>query len=514
MAQTFENITKEVVNRFLQNILFIDDKAYQKENKENAFDAEKISMLFAKTGKLCTVYAPISENDICSCAFLFAKSDVVVLDWYLDLDTNKDDGDEETDAEIDEPRGFYTRTLIKGIVADAKDEKLKLVIVYTGETDLKGITDDIYNDVEEYGNFKCGDCRVYSSNVAIVICAKYNGKEQFKHLEDLKSKVVKYENLPYFVMNEFSKLVNGILPNYALSAISAIREQTSKILNVYSGETDYAYLGHRVLLKNQKDAQQLLVKVFGESISDLIASYSSEIDNWLFPWVDYIFQDAKVVKINNKEITIDGKLLKELLLDNSETYKEKIARLLHGCLTTKEAENNSTLLFSVDKTIADYSNAQFAKITHHKNIFGILPKRPMLTLGTVVLHDGKYYVCIQQRCDSVRLTEERKFLFLPLTNTNGKMHILINNDTHLNVSEFSYALKTVKFKPQKGEDCVYAINAEEQGCEKLIFESIYGEKYEWVLELKELQAQRIVAAYCSALSRVGLDESEWLRNLK
>lgn len=514
MAQTFEDITKEVVNRFLQNILFIDDKAYQKENKENVFDAEKILRLFARSGKLCTVYAPVSECDICGYSALFAKSDVVVLDWYLDLETNKDEADEEMDAEIDEPRGFYTRNLIKDIVADAKDEKMKLVIVYTGETDLRGITKEICNDVEQYGNFIHDDCRVFSSNVSIVICAKYNGEEQFKHLDDLKSKVVRYENFPRFVLDEYSKLVNGILSNYALSVISTIREQTSKILKVYSGDTDYAYLGHRVLLKNQKDVHQLLTKVFGDSISDLIASSNIEIDNWLFPWVDYKFQKAKIVKIGDKEITIDGSLLKELLLDTSETYKEKIARLLHGNLTAKEAEKNSTLLFSVDDIIANYSNVQFAKITHHKNIFGILPERPMLTLGTVVLCGGKYYVCIQQRCDSVRLTEERKFLFLPLTNSNGKIHVLINDDIHLNVSEYTYSLKTVRFKPQEGEDCVYAEKVEEQGFEKLVFESIYGEKYEWILELKELQAQRIVAAYCSTLARVGLDESEWLRNLK
>lgn len=515
MAQTFEEITIGVVDRFIQNVLFVDDKAYQKENKENAFDAEEISKLFAKAGKMCTVYAPISECDICSCSSLFAKSDVIVLDWYLNIKTNKDGIDEEADADIDEPRGYYTKYLIEEIVADAKDEKLKLVIVYTGETDLRGITEEIYDVAKQYGSFTYGDCRVFSPNVTILVCAKYSGEEQFKHLEDLKTKVVRYEDLPNFLMSEFSKQINGILPNFALSAISSIREQTSKMLNIYSSETDYAYLGHRVMLKNQKDAQQLLTKVFGESISDLIASSNSEIDNWLFPWIDYRFQNAKVIKIGDKEITIDGDLLKVLLSDSPETYKEKIARLLHGNMSAKEAERNSTFLFSTDETIANHSNVQFAKITHHKNIFGILPERPMLTLGTVVSCDGNYYVCIQQRCDSVRLTEERKFLFLPLTNANSKIHVVINSNTYLNVSESSYDLKTVRFKPQKGEDCIYAINIEEEkGKQKLIFESIYGEKYEWILELKELQAQRIVDAYCSALSRVGLDESEWLRMLK
>ena len=37
------------------------------------------------------------------------------------------------------------------------------------------------------------------------------------------------------------------------------------------------------------------------------------------------------------------------------------------------------------------------------------------------------------------------------------------------------------------------------------------ETYEWVVDLKEMQAQRILNSYCAQLSRVGLNESEWLR---
>ena len=35
--------------------------------------------------------------------------------------------------------------------------------------------------------------------------------------------------------------------------------------------------------------------------------------------------------------------------------------------------------------------------------------------------------------------------------------------------------------------------------------------YVWVAELKEMFAQHIVAAYTSQLSRVGIDNSEWIR---
>lgn len=46
MAQTFDDITKDVVNRFLQNILFLDDNAYLTDNNEkNAFDAGQITSI-------------------------------------------------------------------------------------------------------------------------------------------------------------------------------------------------------------------------------------------------------------------------------------------------------------------------------------------------------------------------------------------------------------------------------------------------------------------------------------
>ena len=513
MARTFEDISKEVVNRFLQNILFIDDKAYQSDNKENEFDANKISKVFAKEGKLYTIYAPSTEGDLCACSSLFSKSDVIVLDWYLDLKTEKQEIDADADADADEPRGYYTKKLIEEIVIDAKEDKLKLVIIYTGETDLHAITKDIYELIHKYGNFSLDDCCVSSANVLILICAKYNGDEQFKHLGELKSKVVKYEELPNFITTVFARFVNGLLSNFALSAISCIREQTSKILGVYSNKIDCAYLGHRVLLNSQSDAFQLLMKIFGDSMSDLVSSSHTKDENWVYLWVESRFTESKSFKIGEKHIKVDDNLLKELLIDGTETYQDKIKRLFNGSLSVKEAIKKSTCLFSADENIANNSNAKFAILTHHKNIFGYKPDRPILTLGTIVLNDDNYYVCIQQRCDSVRLKEVRKFLFLPLSKTDGNIHVVIDENNHLNVSVASYDLKTVRFKPSNGENCIYANAIEEYGKKKLIFESIYGEKYEWILELKDLHAQRIANAYSSTLSRVGLDESEWLRHL-
>ena len=519
MAQTFEDITKEVVNRFLQNILFIDDKAYLSENKANDFDACKISTVFAKEGKLCTVFAPSSENYISNCYSLYLKSDIVVLDWYLALTNENDEKDDEKDADMDEPRGFYTKSLIKEIVVDAKKDKLKLILVYTGETNLENITEEIYNEIKQYGDFEQDYCYVHSSNIVILIRAKYNGEAQFKHHENLKKMIVKYEELPSFISSEFAKLVNGLLPIFVLSAISVIRENTSKLLNAYSSELDIAYLGHKIVLPNPNESKDLLIKIFGESVIDLISSINIDTQNWLSLWIAAEYPNPNVIKISErKSITVDKNILERIITGN-EIFDELIKTLFENLSKNDRnyIHNNAALLLSTDSNLIKKSNIDFAKLTHHKNIFSPRVDCPFLTLGTVVrsIDDNNYYLCIQQKCDSLRIDGIRRFLFLPLVEDAGNFHIVVNKDIQLKIAKSSFDVKTIKFRADDEKRYVSSecIIDDKTKMKKFIFSSIYDEKYEWVLELKDMHAQRVVNSYCSILSRVGLDESEWLRLL-
>ncbi len=80
----------------------------------------------------------------------------------------------------------------------------------------------------------------------------------------------------------------------------------------------------------------------------------------------------------------------------------------------------------------------------------------------------------------------------------------------LKLDKKSYSIKTIKFKCNCDEGEVKGI-VSDQG--KFIFKEIYeqGDTFEWILDLKDLHSQRIVTNYVSSLSRIGLDESEWLR---
>lgn len=522
MAQTFNEITRNIVDRFLQNILFVDDNAYQTEEKVNAFDAHEISSIFAQKGKLCTIFAPVTTGDIGFCNTLFSKSDVVVLDWYLRLKDPTQLKDLEADAEDDEPRGVYTKEMIKNIVEDASDKKLKLIIVYTGDvTILDHIIEEIQETVSIYDTYqidKKDKCRVYSQNVSILVRAKSNGNadNQLKYNDDLKSKILDYKNLPDFISEEFSIFVGGLLPDFALSAIAAIRNNTSNILGVFSKDIDPAFLGHYVSIPDSNDAISMLPKIFGTAVANLIEDEELPFKEWILAWVKT--RENSNVTIHDEEIEIKTDKLLEFV-ESTKSFKKKLKNSFGINIEYNEYEKedaykkNSIKMFTEDGF--DLSNYRWAKLVQHSNLFSS-PKNHRLTTGTIIKYKAeeedkwKYLICIQQSCDSVRISadEERPFLFLPLVQGIKGEAVVVGEQDHLIVDNKSYSIKLHRFSPNKNNANITA-ELKENG--EYVFEDTDGKKFVWVAELKELFAQHIVSAYASQLSRVGIDNSEWIR---
>ena len=506
MADRFIKQSKEIANNFIQNIVFIDDKAYKNDITNNAFSALDVSNVFAQSGKICAIYAPKSISDVNSYNTILNKADVVILDWYLDIKKEENQVEDlDADVDNDEPRGEFTLELISDLLS--QNEKLKLIIVYTGETNLFDITDSIYQKIGQTDSCK-EDCVIRSLNSRILVRAKsQNSETQFKYNKELKDKIVSYESLPTLIVEEFADMTNGLLSNFALSSISAIRNNTSRMLSVFSPQLDPAYLGHKILLENTSEAKGLLIKIFGEAISELLETTNIDTKDWIDNWIENRIKD-KSININGVSIDKSRELLKTMLSSEQSRLKDKYKEASKKDMSIgeeKKLESHTIELFAYDGIDVNKSNVEFAILTH-KNIFHPAIEAPILTLGTVIKSVDRYYVCIQQRCDSVRIKEERRFLFLPLEE-RGEYPLIVNNGSKLFTNKSSFAIKTMKFKPKEGATIIQASKKED----KYVFYSSYGETYEWVVDLKEMQAQRIVNNYCAQLSRVGLNESEWLR---
>lgn len=527
MENKFTKHSKEVVNDFIQNIVFIDDRAYSSEKVAMDFDASKVLSIFANEGKLCAIYTPniIGNKDIF--ASILNKTDAIVIDWdmrnppakTISLDHNAEvsnSEDDEDDALEEDPRGELACNLIRSVANDT--DGIKVILIYTGDIKLRDICESIKLCIPN-AKYDEESLSILNERIIVAVRDKYNdSEEQFNHDTQLKQFIVKYENLPQCIVEQYIRFTDGLIPNFALKALSTIRHHTPKILSVFSKDLDMGYLVHKASMEFPEEARQLLIHLFGDALADLLKNDLPVMHSWTDSWIDEYITDTQKT-VNGININRTKILIKQLLQPNSSQTDSYTSRLAHKLIETQadlsgkqkhkleSPDADLSVLFEVDSQDIEESNRKFAILTHHKNVFLPLNSSPILSLGTIVLDEhGSYFVCIQQRCDSVRIDGDRRFLFLPLE-SGGKNPLLVKDGLKLCPSKESFALKTIKFCPKQGDTTIVA-DKDERGH---YFTSIHGERFDWVVELKDLHAQRISHIYTSQLSRVGLDESEWLR---
>lgn len=530
MNNTFMDTSREIANSFLQSIVFIDDRAYttsedgDQESKNHDFDASEISRAFAKSKKICAVYQPKTLEDISDLSALAQKSDITVIDWQINIREKINAANKEEDADEEDPRGPHTRRIIKDILADPLTGKgsLKLILVYTGELRLNDITQEIYDDLKRQNieGIEMGDCKVFTQNIKILVVAKPSpdGEEiKFKHNPDLNQKVVKYENLPDFILKEFSEMTSGLLSNFVLQALTILRKNTFRLIKLYNNKLDPSFLHHRLLLPNQDDSKEQLIEILSDSVQALL-NYN-EVGNCISAdqIKSWIAQNSFNGKI--KEVPIDNNFINEWVTEGMEKAVDsywssnKSGAMSKTFLSDFEKAAAKSSTFLVNGNDSYKEDCEFSILTHHKSNLKQPSSIPKLSLGTVVKQEGKgYFLCIQAKCDSNRVKSERKFLFLPLNQvTDGKKFNLVIEElssyAQLQIEKSPYEIRTVKFTPNGNDE---SINAVKNG-DEFFFTSSHNEKLTWVCDLKDGHAQRASNTYASQLSRVGLDESEWLR---
>ena len=84
----------------------------------------------------------------------------------------------------------------------------------------------------------------------------------------------------------------------------------------------------------------------------------------------------------------------------------------------------ATYAFTSDDDEANEANRQFAKMMHVKTQYDGPP--PTLTLGTILCAESTYWICLQPKCDSVRIYGPTAFPMLPMTTvTDHRMNFEI-----------------------------------------------------------------------------------------
>ncbi len=527
-GQDFLTLSKEIANEFLQNIVFIDDEAFNKaKDKDHDLDPLEISKSFARSKKICAVYNPLCVADIEDLTEVSKKADITVIDWRINLPMeSEEDEDSEEDIEEDDPRGGHTLRVIKSILDDPTigEGSLKLILIYTGETDLQGITERVYDflNQEEEEGFSKSFCEVSAENIRILVIAKPQVK--FSHLPELEKRIVQYKDLPDFILSEFTKMTSGLLSNYILKSISIIRQNTFRLVSLFNKEMDAAFLLHRALLPNPEDSQDHLNEMLTDSIGALLAYNTADsvvnIEN-LIPWIRSRSIEKEVLIGNkavnfNESIAIDSIERGFLKAIQSKAEDLEIPKKKLDSFSRKDHSKEYPNLFVAEESGSKH-NEQFSILSHQKSNLKLPSIQPKLTLGTIIKQvsgsKNGYFLCMQAKCDSVRLSSERKFIFLPLypVPNEKKFQFVVEEAgsfVNLALAKGPFELRTIKFAPSSGFD---SIVAQLKNKKIYFFKSIYDEEFLWIADLKDSHAQRAAHRLASKLSRVGLDESEWLR---
>lgn len=518
----FYHISREIANNYLRSVLFIDERAYINEdaNHDHSFNAKTVANAFASAHKLCTIYAPNVVEDITNtCYALVEKADAIVLDWRLNLTDNDPQGNLEEDAP-DDPRGEYTLQIIDHILTYTNGKRYAMVCVYTGEDDLRGVLDSIearfpHQRFTRNENI-LGLC---SKNVNIIV----RSKKRILHQSDLLDFYWDENQLADRILDEFTKSIEGLLPNYALFALSKIRDNSSAIIDVFSREMDPAFLAHKVSIPNMDDANCMIAENFASLIGDLLEDSADEINNWESAWCDSHIDDQYTVNLDDgTTFEITRAQIQTILTLSEDDFAKRMKKALgQNVVNTNEHPHNENLVkqhtidFLCFHADAQIVQNQFTQLIQQKNLLASLAISPILSLGTLIKENkenGEYYCCIQQSCDSQRIpTTGRDFLFLPIKEAkapNQERPCIVIESKDMFVDLKSFNVKKIPFKPYPADN--KRIMAHSNG-QKLIFVDSSSNEYEWLGCLKYQFALRIVGQYVNQLSRVGIDQPEWVR---
>jgi hypothetical protein len=127
-----------------------------------------------------------------------------------------------------------------------------------------------------------------------------------------------------------------------------------------------------------------------------------------------------------------------------------------------------------------------------------------LQLGCILEMQGKppkYYLCLQPPCDSVRIDEGTGLIFCGL-----------DPDPPSNISFYINTVgKNKAFRIDYRSRYVFVFKGNDKISLKAPLVSKNGEEFSCIGQLKPMFAQKIANEFATVISRVGIDQFEWLR---
>lgn len=481
----------------------------------NAFAAKKIT---------CGFYFPSDEDeDLVEVALAAARHvDATIVDWQLRAN---DSGP--------------AKDLITRLVQEdrAAGGRLRLIVVYTGE---RGLDRECANLKEHLAGEGLNDFTVEDSERAlraphtfIVFANKPARAGSELEFESPSVRPVAWADLPSFVLTQYVELSKGLLQAFALRSIGAIREDTHHLLSMFPPELDGAFLAQRAGIGTPGDAEEMMTAILVSEFATSIADRGVEADVLGAESAAHALQvreqpeQVKVKKYSEhalyKDIikTPEG-AAKHLLADRTSLEALLKVGLNSSVVEFKDRELLDLQFFPTDE-MARANLAKFARLTTFSREVETarrVGRQPLDLTGGVIVRssseaeDGspraEYLLCVQPGCDAVRLDGVTAFPFCPLDEKTSGFDLILSADgveRTFRVNQRPRSMKLICFAAEPASRTVRA----EQRATLLGFEAADGVFWEYVAQLRPLEAQHFTTLLVGKFNRVPLNGSEWLR---
>ncbi|HEY4450011.1 MAG TPA: response regulator receiver domain [Solirubrobacteraceae bacterium] len=542
--QTFSEQIEAIVDAFLQTVVVVDDEALDRPPEPvvpgaitevpgrrpvkiedspepeapaatplnvHDLDPKLIIDSFARRGLVCSVLSPLPDDDVGATVLpCVERADLVIFDWVL----NNDDG-EQTQALITE--------MLDREQQDGR-ARLRTVAIYTGQdnlaqiaTELERILSDYHEDfpltVDESG------LTLTKGPVRITVLAK----SEVRLDENIAERAVAIPDLPDALRREFAALSTGLVTGVSLAALAALRADTHRILSALPPRLDSSYLGHRAAQAEPSDSEEMLVGLVTAEIRSVLDDHdvgAQADDAAISRWLDH--HETSELRFggfpaSGREVEIAREELLRMLtegLGDDDVLSDTAKRLDNVSeKKLKRIKRDATEMFAWTSDEAAASNALLSERMAIRTYY----RRPGrgLHLGTLVQDGDDILVCVQPRCDSIRLKDVRGFPFLrvaSVTTDKGADFMFrvpgSREPLRLRIHKSPFSLQ------------MYELTATDRGA---VFASGDGDTYEfhtagelpktlrWLGQLKPEFAQKVATDLAHEFGRIGLDEHELMR---
>ena len=478
-------------------------------------------------GLVCSIVRPRSDEDlVVRLQGTVQNVDIICVDWKL----HGDDGE-------------TILPLIRSIVQSDREVtgRLRLIVIYTAERARGRIINRVKRELSSLfegsertrvGLQKIG-VREIRSNIGLkVVCLIKS------HAKGVAAKFasdqVSEQQLPSRVLEEFADLSTGLLSNVALATIAAIRDTAHHVVGSFAGNLDGPYFHHRATIANPDEAEEYAVAIVLEGLKTAVRLRQV---GTRFAGHAAIERRIRALAAENNELTLAFTRGPERPTEELSFSVDDVVRLVRDGVKTvyntielpdkpgrPHFERAFTSLFAGNLTATREAMNVFAALagtgsnpeTHDVRSGTYTPS---LALGSIVREtNGKYLLCLQASCDSVRVKVDRPFIFVPLNEvTEGGQYVVPRWSAQgrveyvaLRVEEFGYAkARSVIFSPDPESEKVLASRIGRP--KRLRFKSVNGRTYEWVADLKSFHAINVAQNTAHQMGRLGFDEFEPFR---